>query len=312
MRFVIIGPGALGCLFAASISADHKHEVWILDHNRERAELLDKNGLSLQDGSDEKICPIRATVNAAEIPTAHCILLCVKSHQVQAAIEQNNALFQTVPLTIALQNGIGHLETLAELLPNGKWSVGITAQGANLLEPGRVRHGGNGLTSLGFLDTPSPVAKKNLQQIATALTEAHIETVIEQDIRSKIWQKLLVNVGINALTAIHNCANGELLNSENTRHRMHMAIAEGAAVAEALGVNLDHDPISLAMKICQDTGKNISSMLQDVRHQRRTEIDAINNAIVHQGHRLDIAVPENEALVQEIRELENGYITDSA
>lgn len=312
MRFVIIGPGALGCLFAASLSIDHQHEVWLLDHNRERAAQLNDKGLRLQNGNAETRCPIRATANVTEITDADCILLCVKSHQVPTAIAQNHDLFQTTPLTIAFQNGIGHLEPLTTLLPKGQWAVGITAQGANLIEPGRVRHGGHGLTSLGFFSPPLLIAEDNLQRIAAALTKAHIETSVEKDIRAKIWQKLLVNVGINALTAILNCANGELLHSDTSRQRLRRAVEEGAMVAKALGVNLAEEPVALTIKVCKDTNKNISSMLQDVRNHRRTEIDAINNAIVQQAHRLNIKVPENEALVREIKEFENGYLVESA
>ena len=312
MRFIIIGPGALGCLFAASLSADHKHEVWILDHNRERAALLNKKGLTLRTDDTEKICPVKATTNAAQIINPDCALLCVKSHQVRAAIDKNHDLFHTVPLTIAFQNGISHLETLADLLPEGKWGIGVTAQGANIIAPGLVRHGGKGITSLGFTVTPTPAAQKSLQRVATALSEARIESTIKKDIQAKIWQKLLVNVGINALTATLNCANGELLQSETSRQRMRRAVLEGAAVAETLGINLTEEPVSATIKTCKDTGKNISSMLQDVRHKRRTEIDAINNAVVREGLRLNIPVPENEALVREIKTIENLYLVDSA
>lgn len=93
---------------------------------------------------------------------------------------------------------------------------------------------------------------------------------------------------------------------------MRRAILEGAAVADALAIPLDHEPIALAMQVCRDTAANISSMLQDVRNKRRTEIDAINGAIVREGHRLGLAMPENERLTQSINTLENSYLTDSA
>jgi len=312
MRFVVIGPGALGCLFAATLSADHKHEVWLLDHNPERAAILNRDGIILQHGADEQRCFIRATDTGHEINDSDCILLCVKSHQVPAAITNNKTLFETSPLTIAFQNGIGHLDTIAANLPVGQWAIGVTSQGANLVEPGHVRHGGAGLTSLGFLHPPAPSALDRLQQVAQIFRQSNIETTLEPRIKSKIWQKLLVNVGINALTAIHNCPNGELLQSEKTCQRMRRAIREGAAVAEALAIPLDHEPISLAMQVCRDTAGNLSSMLQDIRNRRRTEIDAINGAIVREGDRLGIAVPENKALLQAIKELENSRLTDSA
>lgn len=312
MRFIVIGPGALGCLFAAALSLDPRQEVWLLDHNHQRAARLDREGIILQQGSSEQRCPIRSTASPHSIDDADCILLCVKSHQVPAALSDNKALFAGAPLTIAFQNGIGHIETLAANFAPGQWAVGITAQGANLIGPGRVRHGGNGPTSLGFLHAAETASVNKLRQIAAILNHAKIETTVESEIRSKIWQKLLVNVGINALTAIHNCTNGELLQSAATCQQMRRAILEGAAVADALAIPLDHEPIALAMQVCRDTAANISSMLQDVRNKRRTEIDAINGAIVREGHRLGLAMPENERLTQSINTLENSYLTDSA
>ena len=311
MRFVVIGPGALGCLFAASLAGGHKHDVWILDHNRERAELLNRDGVILSTGDEEKFCPVRATVNPAEIPTADCYILCVKSHQVAAAISPQKEFLRTIPLTVAFQNGIGHLPLLSDLLPKGKWGVGVTSQGANLIGPNLVRHGGSGLTALGFTHPPHPDAEKALLHIASALSESGIATTTEPDIRKKIWQKLIINVGINALTAILNCTNGELLQTESSRQRMHRAVLEGMAVAEALGISFDQDPVAMTMQVCKDTGPNISSMLQDIRNKRRTEIDAINGAILKEGRRLGIDMPENTILVREIKNLENHYFPDS-
>ncbi|MDH4320056.1 MAG: 2-dehydropantoate 2-reductase [Desulfobulbaceae bacterium] len=312
MRFVIIGPGALGCLFAATLGSDPRHEVWLLDHDRQRADLLTWQGILLTDAENrERRSPIRATADAGTIPGCDCILLCVKSHQVPTALDAADPLFRAAPLTITLQNGITHLETIGARLPAQVWAAGVTAQGATLLGPGRVRHGGSGPTRIGFMKQPvSYAAATQLQRIAAALTLAGITTEVAADIRQHVWRKLLINVGINALTAIHDCANGGLLSSPAALLRMRRAVSEGAAVAAGLGITLAEDPVALAMDVCAATASNISSMLQDVRNRRATEIDAINGAVVKAGHRLRLAVPENEALTSEIKALESNFSDD--
>ena len=309
MRFVIIGPGALGCLLAAALGADHQHEVWLLDHDQQRANLLDRQGLFLTSADHRELhCQVRATADAGAINGCDCILLCVKSHQIRAAIDAGAPLFRTAPLTITFQNGITHLETIAATLPDDSWAAGVTAQGATLLGPGRIRHGGAGPTRVGFMQ-PVPIAsQKRLQLVTVALSKAGIDTEVTDNIHHHIWRKLLINVGINALTAIHGCANGELLSSATGLSRLRRAVAEGAAVAAGLGVHLDEDPVALTMAVCRATSTNISSMRQDVLKKRRTEIDAINGAVVKAGQHLHIAVPENEALSREIKLLEKTYL----
>ncbi len=311
MRFVIIGPGALGCLFAATLASDPRHQVWMLDHDRQRADLLTRQGILLTDADNrEHRCSIRAAADAETIPDADCILLCVKSQQVPSALDAAGPLIQAAPLTVTLQNGITHLETIGARLPPHAWAAGVTAQGATLLGPGRVRHGGGGRTQLGFTQPAPAPAAAQLQRVALALTQAGIATEVAADIRQHVWRKLLINVGINALTAIHDCANGGLLSSPAALQRMRRAVTEGAAVAAGLGIVLTEDPVALAMEVCAATAANISSMLQDVRNRRPTEIDAINGAVVKAGHRLRLAVPENEALTRQIKTLESTFADD--
>jgi len=311
MRFVVIGPGGLGCLLAAALAATGEHTVWLLDHDRQRAHQLTKQGIGITDGAEQHRWSIPATTDPGDIAAADCLLLCVKSHQAGAALDQAAPLLATTPLTVCFQNGIGHLELLSRRLPQGRWAAGVTAQGATLLGPGQVRRGGAGPTRIGFLhETPAQSADR-LRQVAAALTASGIETEVVADIRDQIWRKLLINVGINALTAIHDCTNGKLLDSVTARQRLTNAVQEAARVATAIGIQLDDDPVAATLAVCRATAANSSSMRQDIHNRRRTEIDAINNAVVAEGQRLRIPMPENQALVREIKEIEKEYLSDS-
>ena len=312
MRFVVIGPGALGCLLAASLDATGQQTVWLLDHDHHRAALLNRQGLRLTTPAGVRHCPVRATDDGAAIGTVDCLLLCVKSHQVEAALTLAAPLLATAPLIIGFQNGIGHLDTMAARLSPGKWGLGVTSSGATLLAPGHVRPGGTGFTRIGFLHPPTPEAEALLRKTAAALTASGIDTTVAADITTHIWSKLLVNAGINALTAILDCPNGGLLASPTARQRLTAAVLEGARIASALGIPLRQEPLATTLEVCRATSANLSSMLQDVRQERRTEIDAINGALVREGERLGIPVPENRALVREIKARERGFSDDSS
>ncbi len=122
-----------------------------------------------------------------------------------------------------------------------------------------------------------------------------------------IWAKLFVNVGINALSAIHLCPNGQLLESDSVKQLMEKAVREAELIARAKEIQVEGDPVAETFKVCALTAQNISSMHQDVLQKRPTEIDAINGAIVNEGERMGIATPVNAELVREIRQIEESY-----
>lgn len=315
MKIVIIGPGALGCLLAASltIKLDRSNkkipalDLWLLDHLPDRAKKLNEQGLILEEGGQQKHCKIKATADPNAIGSADIIILCVKSLQVAAGLDLASQLVHEDTLLLTMQNGIGHLELLKDKQKPPSIVIGVTAQGANLVAPGHVRHAGDGLTRVGFLKSVSFSKSLLLAKMCNMLNYGGIETVIVDNIMDYVWSKLLINAGINALTAIHRYPNGKLLESADIKDRLTAAVSEGAAVARTLGINLIGDPLAMTLAVCSKTAQNLSSMLQDVNNGRPTEIDSINGAIAAAGRKLDIPTPVNDALVHEIKEIEQSY-----
>jgi 2-dehydropantoate 2-reductase len=143
--------------------------------------------------------------------------------------------------------------------------------------------------------------------VCNLLNNGGIETVIVDNIMDYIWSKLLVNAGINALTAIHRCPNGKLLESAATKDMLTAAVREGETIAKRLNVELIDDPLAMTLDVCRKTAQNISSMLQDVNNKRFTEIDSINGAIVTAGKKLGLPTPVNAELVEKVKEIEQNY-----
>lgn len=311
MKVIVIGPGALGCLLAAKLS--RANEVWLLDHKAGRAEQLASSGVLLEEASQVVLCRVFATADPESVGGADLALLCVKSHQVEAAVMAAAPALRQTGLLLALANGIGHLDVLPELCQGRCWGVGVTTQGATLAGPGRVIHRGEGLTKIGLLPgkgeagEPDPACRKRLVLAAETLTQAGIPTKVFADILPALWGKLLVNAGINALTAIHDCPNGALLDSSRLADQMAAAVREGALVAAELGIDPGGDPEAEVREVCRATATNVSSMLQDVRAGRPTEIASINGALVRMARSLGVAVPVNEELVRQVLALEKNY-----
>jgi 2-dehydropantoate 2-reductase len=147
-----------------------------------------------------------------------------------------------------------------------------------------------------------------LRAIREIFNRAGMETRISRDIKGLIWSKLIINDGINALTAITRLANGKLIEFEGTRKILREAVSEATKVAKRKRIKLIYDdPLAKVEAVCEATATNISSMLQDVLKKKRTEIDFINGVIVRQGQELGIATPVNSVLLNLVKTIEASY-----
>jgi 2-dehydropantoate 2-reductase len=306
-RVAIVGPGALGCLLASALSRIIPGEIRVLDHDSQRAALLQHSGLTLERGGRREHFSIRATADPRRIGPVDLVLLCVKSPPLGQTLPFLSPLLTENTLLLAWQNGIGHLPLLREARLPGAVALAVTSLGAHLVGPGQVRFGGEGATSLGFLEEAPAEARLALQEAAKLFRLAGLEVRIEADILVQVWNKLLVNVGINALTAIHNCENGALLGNGEALELMRAAVLEAASVARAKGIVIAPEPVARTIAVCQATAANISSMLQDVRANRQTEIEAINGAVLAEARRLGLSAPVNAALCAAVKGLEKSY-----
>lgn len=306
-RVAIVGPGALGCLLAASLGRIGV-EIRVLDHDSQRAGLLQHSGLTLEQGERLEHFPIQATADPLRIGPVALVLLCVKSPALPQTLPSLLPLLTKNTLLLAWQNGIGHLPVLQEAELPCPVALAVTSLGAHLVGPGRVRFGGEGATSFGFLREAPEEAKTALQETAELFRRAGLEVRVAEDIQAQVWDKLLVNVGINALTAIHGCENGALLGNPVALRLMGAAVLEAASVAQAKGIGIAPEPVARTIAVCQATAANISSMLQDVRGKRQTEIESINGAVLEEAKLLGIPAPVNAQLFAAVKGLEKSYL----
>mgnify|MGYP001350131744 CR=1 FL=1 len=305
MKIVIVGPGAIGCLFAAFLTRAKREEVWLLDKNKERAARINQNGVSLEGVSGIWTARVRVSSETKEIGEADLVLVCVKSYDTKQAIERAKPLVGEDTSVLTLQNGIGNTEILGEALGQDKVIGAVTSQGATLLGDGRIRHAGKGETVVGRMDGKIPVQIRSIREL---FNKAGLETRISRDIKGVLWSKLIINAGINALTAITRLNNGKLVELEGTRRILREAVTEAARVAKRKRIKLIYDdPLAKVEAVCEATAANLSSMLQDVLRKRHTEIDFINGVIVRQAQELGIAAPVNSLLTDLVKTIEASY-----
>ncbi len=300
MKTTVVGPGAMGTLFSVLL-ANAGHEVHLLDKDPARAAELSGRGLALEGISAGRAAKIPVTADPSSIGPCELVLVCVKAYDTETAARSLAALLSDETVVLTLQNGLGNAELLAGAVDGGRVLAGSTAQGANVVEPGRVIHAGTGDTHIGELSGP---ATGRVRKLCEMFSAAGIPATASDDVAGLLWGKLVVNVGINPFTGLLQVRNGELLERDETRELMKMAVDEAVAVAQAAGVRLPFpDPLARVREVAKLTGQNKSSMYQDVTAGRRTEIDFICGAVVREGEKLGIPTLVNRALTLLVRSL---------
>jgi 2-dehydropantoate 2-reductase len=297
MQILVVGTGALACLFAARL-AGAGVEVCMLGSWQDGVTALRQGGVRLYDlqGNTHQY-PVEVIDESGSGHTFKEALVLVKSWQTQRAAEQLKKYLTPDGIALTLQNGFGNYEVLKEGLGGERVALGVTTLGAKMLEPGYVQHSGEGKVSVG--DHP------RLDKLVKKLAKAGIEIDVIADPESVLWGKLVINAAINPLTALLRVPNGELLKRPTARELMAEAVIEVVKVAAQRGIRLPYtNPVEVVEEVARNTAVNTSSMLQDVIRGTPTEIEAINGAIIRLGEISGIETPVNRMLWRLVKSID--------
>jgi 2-dehydropantoate 2-reductase len=303
MKTAVIGAGAMGSLFGGLLARSGE-EVWLVDIWRDHVEAIRSRGLQFEDQGETSAIPVRATTEIGDVGRADLVLLFVKTYHTEKAVSDALPLVKEDTVFLTLQNGLGNEEAICRQVDRTKVLLGVTGRGATLLGPGHIRNGGTGKTFIGEL---GGAMSERTVRIAQTFSRAGLEMEVSPRIHDLVWDKLLVNVGINVLGALTGYKNGQLLDQPETRNLMEALVREAAEVARRLGVQLTGDPLERVRAVAELTAQNRCSMGQDIDFKRKTEIDVINGAVVREAERLGIPAPVNRTVAQLIRAIEKGF-----
>lgn len=289
----IIGSGAIGSLLAAKAQKD---DLIVTRHLRSRAvesvTLLDNNIVELQ--TLKNYWPQNQTNDCL-------IILPLKSYQISNAVIDYVDQFPLNSAVVLLHNGMGCYEQVADLLSEHFVYLATTSHGAYKPSPTACIHTGVGNTMVGAAGFKR--SKQNQQEVIQCLQSWLSPTYWQLNIHSALWQKLAINALINPLTALKNIKNGELSDQKYLALLTHLA-AELSLVAGAEKNHLPQtDILKAALEVIDNTANNYSSMHQDMKHGRQTEIDAITGFVLACANKHGIACPHHQALFDDIKGL---------
>ncbi len=291
-RVAVVGPGAMGCLYAALL-AEGGVDVLLLDYRPARAAKIEAQGIIVVEEGRERAVhvPCRADVESAG--TVALVIIFTKAYDTAAAIEHSLPVIGKNTAVLTLQNGLGNYQQIARHVPLPQVLAGTTTAGAAMLGVGKIQVASRGEIVLGSPAGEKAAARRAIDVFAAAGLNARME----DDVEAILWRKALVNAAINPLTALTGRRNGELLEDADLRRLLGRVADETYSVGEHLGIGWgEFDPRLVVEDVCRKTASNRSSMLQDVQAGRRTEIDSINGYIWRQARQQGLPAPLNEVL----------------
>lgn len=297
MDIVVFGAGSLGSLLGGVLATEHSVT---LVGREQHVEAIQSNGLRIDGESSCHVTPAATTDGAGLSGTL--ALVTVKSFDTDEAAR--TLATGTYDIVCSLQNGLGNEASLAAQLDTTVLA-GTATYGARLTAPGIVECTGTGEIVVGARDGGhSPAAKR----AGDAFAAVGLSITVADDMPRRLWEKLAVNAGINATTALARVPNGALVDGPAQPVAVNAA-REAARVAQASGVDIAVEEVVTAVKTVADTtAANKSSMLQDVQAERQTEVEAINGVVADRGSKYGVETPVNDVLVGLLRawEAENG------
>ena len=302
MRVCIIGCGAIGGLYGAHLARLEDVEVWAFDLMRAHVDAINQNGLRLT-GLSDFTASVQARTDASAIPECEFGIIATKTMFTRAAMEAIAPSFRDGAVC-SIQNGIGNEEIVAEYAP--RVIQGTIFPAGHINAPGVINHDARGKTWIGPFAT-NPASMDEVERLADALNRSGMECLAMADARGAQWTKLIFNSASNAMGALTRLPHGAACDQEGVRRLMSALVAEGMAVADALGITLDSDPEALIDYGREKAYYHPPSMLQDVLAQRPTEVDALNGGIARLGRELGIPCPLNEACAAIISGLEASW-----
>ena len=328
IRIGFIGAGSIGSLFGgylAKIQSDNYSLEVIFFNTKPFVDVINEEGLKLF--KDQEVIMIKnimayesekfleELINQDSSFQFGFLFLTTKAYDNEKAMLQYKKFFNASKYLVILQNGIGNEDIAIQFIEKARIIRVVTTEGALLDKPGHLYHTGEGLTKIGFpflndlnlKPKELEQAESDLNLLNDILNLAGFETIVVKDIIMESWEKVFVNIGINAVGALSRLPNGKLLENEGLRYLLEQAVIESVKIAKMKGIKLpEKDYISIAYDVAEKTADNKNSMLQDILNRKATEIDFMNGRILKYAIGLGVKVPVNEILTYLIKGLEQS------
>ena len=286
MRIAVLGAGAVGSYYGGRL-AEAGHDVTLVGRRRHVAAIR-AEGLTIESkvsGTSTSRPAVSETLQQDSDP--ELVLLTVKAFDTAGAARFINELNTPPKAVLSLQNGVDNHVAAAEVLDGVDVYPTVVYVAVEITAPGVVAHRARGEIVL-------PEEPGGLVSVFEA---AGIPASTTDNIIGMLWNKLLLNASLNALSMITDTSFGQLASSPEGRGVVESAVEEVVAVAKSMGIDGDvSDPVVTVLKAAESLGAGMSSMWQDHQAGKKIETDALNGVVVRSGQEHGVPTPVNATL----------------
>ena len=294
MRIAVMGAGGLGGNYGARLQAAG-NDVCYIARGANLAGLRE-GGLTVASEAlgDIRLEAVQASDDPGAIGPVDVVLFTTKLYGLEAAAEAAEPLLGPQTAVISLLNGIDSEDRMIPILGRAHVVGGVADTTAHLLAPGRVRHvSGPQRIAIGEMDgrmTP------RLDAFREAAEAAGIECVVSDDIRRLLWGKFVMLAGVGGVSALARVPVGGVRDEAELRALADVAMAEIVAVGTAEGIDLDGALEVGAAFIANAAWDLDPSLLVDLNHGRRMEVEWFSGGILRLGRLHGIATPIHQTI----------------
>jgi 2-dehydropantoate 2-reductase len=295
-EILMVGAGAVGGFFGARLAMHNPNVSFLLRPNTLAA--VKQHGLTIRSADGTFTVRPQVASDVRRLPRPELIVLGVKAHDLDEVLNQIEPVLTEKTVILTLQNGIDTEDRLRARIQRDCVVGGVAYIYSRIAEPGVIEHYKKGAVAIGELMGNE---SERLLAIRDLFTSAGIPCHLSKDIRRTKWEKMCWNCVFNPITVLIDDHVAKALDHPEMMGVIRQIVGEVAAVSAAMKVPLPLDMPERVVKATQEIRDIHTSMYDDWKAGRRTEIDYLNGFIVRKGRDLGIPTPVNEALTAMIK-----------
>jgi 2-dehydropantoate 2-reductase len=295
-HIMMVGAGSVGGFFGAQLARHHAGVTFLL---RPRTlEAVRRNGLTVRSAGGTFTVRPQAASDPHDLPRPDLIVLAVKTYDLDGVLHQLAPVTTDRTVFLTLQNGVDVEDNILSTIQRDAVVGGVAYIYSKIVEPGVIEHYKRGAVAIGEL---AGRQSERVARIAEVFKTAGVPCQVSDDIRRTKWEKMCWNCVFNPLTVLINDKVSKALDHPEMLGAIHQIVSEVAGVSAALNVPLAADIADRVLRWSQEIRDIHTSMYDDWKAGRPTEIDSLNGYIVRQGRRLGIPTPLNETLTAMVK-----------
>ena len=295
-QIMMVGAGSVGGFFGAHLAKRNPNVSFLLRPRTLQA--VSERGLTIRSAAGTLTVRPPAASDPRELPRPDLIILSVKAYDLDEVMDQIEPVMTDRTVLLTLQNGVDTEDRLIARFQRDCVVGGVAFIYSKIVEPGVIDHYKRGSVAVGEL---MGHGSERLLQIVELFTQAGLSCEVTEDIRRSKWEKMCWNCVFNPLTVIINDRVSKALDHPEMLGIIQQIVGEVVAVAAGLKVPLAHDMADKVVRWSQEIRDIHTSMYDDWKAGRPTEIDSLNGYIVRRGRDLGIPTPLNDALTAMIK-----------